>query len=93
VSVDRAMVTRHTPWGIFKSEVYLRAKLTRPRLLPPIRPGAVVIDVRESDEYVAGHVPGARLNPLSTLGSRGGAAPWGAGICHLRQRQPQSRGG
>ena len=29
--------------------------------------GVVVIDVREPDEYVAGHVPGARLVPLSRL--------------------------
>ncbi len=29
--------------------------------------GAVVIDVREPDEYVAGHVPGARLVPLARL--------------------------
>lgn len=31
--------------------------------------GAVVIDVREPDEYVAGHVPGADLMPLSQLTS------------------------
>ncbi|WP_327241403.1 rhodanese-like domain-containing protein [Streptomyces sp. NBC_01320] len=31
--------------------------------------GAFVIDVREPDEYRAGHVPGARLAPLSTLGA------------------------
>jgi rhodanese-related sulfurtransferase len=30
--------------------------------------GAIVIDVREPDEYVAGHVPGARLVPLARLG-------------------------
>lgn len=29
--------------------------------------GAAVIDVREPEEYQAGHVPGARLAPLSTL--------------------------
>ncbi|MFE7392130.1 rhodanese-like domain-containing protein [Streptomyces sp. NPDC057582] len=31
--------------------------------------GAFVIDVREPDEYRAGHVPGARPAPLSTLGA------------------------
>lgn len=29
--------------------------------------GALVIDVRESDEYAAGHVPGAQLIPLGVL--------------------------
>lgn len=29
--------------------------------------GAVVIDVREQDEYVSGHVPGARLMSLARL--------------------------
>jgi rhodanese-related sulfurtransferase len=29
--------------------------------------GATVLDVRESDEYAAGHVPGAHLLPLSIL--------------------------
>lgn len=31
--------------------------------------GACVIDVREVEEYVAGHVPGARLAPLFQLAS------------------------
>ncbi len=29
--------------------------------------GCAVIDVREADEYVSGHVPGATSVPLSTL--------------------------
>lgn len=29
--------------------------------------GALVIDVREPDEYAAGHVPGAKLVPLATV--------------------------
>ena len=29
--------------------------------------GATVIDVREPDEYVSGHVPGAELIPLGTV--------------------------
>jgi rhodanese-related sulfurtransferase len=32
--------------------------------------GAEVIDVREAGEYVAGHVPGARLVPMGQLASR-----------------------
>ena len=31
--------------------------------------GALVIDVREADEYVAGHVPGAELMPMGQLPS------------------------
>jgi rhodanese-related sulfurtransferase len=32
--------------------------------------GALVLDVREDDEWVAGHVPGALHVPLGELGSR-----------------------
>jgi len=32
--------------------------------------GSPVIDVRQPDEYDAGHVPGARLIPLSEVGMR-----------------------
>ncbi len=37
--------------------------------------GAVVLDVREPDEYVAGHVPNARLVPLSELAAHVGELP------------------
>lgn len=32
--------------------------------------GAVIVDVREPMEFVGGHVPGARLMPMSQLASR-----------------------
>ncbi|WAZ26656.1 rhodanese-like domain-containing protein [Streptomyces cinnabarinus] len=32
--------------------------------------GPLVVDVREADEYAAGHVPGARLMPLRTVPAR-----------------------
>lgn len=35
-----------------------------------ITEGATVVDVREADEYAAGHVPGAILVPLSELEAR-----------------------
>lgn len=39
--------------------------------------GAVVVDVREHDEYAAGHVPGARLMALRTVPTRCGELPTG----------------
>jgi rhodanese-related sulfurtransferase len=35
-----------------------------------IADGALVIDVREPDEYIEGHVPGAQLIPLATVPER-----------------------
>ncbi|GGL77399.1 rhodanese-like domain-containing protein [Curtobacterium sp. Csp1] len=43
-------------------------------------PGAHVIDVREPDEYRAGHVPGAANIPLAQLGDRLGEIPTGAPV-------------
>lgn len=37
--------------------------------------GAVTIDVREPDEYLAGHVPGVRLMPMSEVGARADELP------------------
>ncbi|MEV4227973.1 rhodanese-like domain-containing protein [Streptomyces bobili] len=37
--------------------------------------GALVVDVREADEYAAGHVPGARLMALRTVPARCGELP------------------
>lgn len=39
------------------------------------REGVPLIDVRERDEYAAGHVPGAVNLPLSELGDRLGELP------------------
>ncbi|MFF1272224.1 rhodanese-like domain-containing protein [Streptomyces marokkonensis] len=39
--------------------------------------GALVVDVREPDEYTAGHVPGARLMPLRTVPARCAELPAG----------------
>lgn len=44
------------------------------------RDGAMVIDVREPAEYVAGHVPGAELIPLGQLASRAAQLPRGVAI-------------
>ncbi|GAB2743027.1 rhodanese-like domain-containing protein [Nocardioides pakistanensis] len=37
--------------------------------------GAVTIDVREPAEYLAGHVPGVRLMPMSEVLGRAGELP------------------
>ncbi|MDP9453301.1 MAG: rhodanese-like domain-containing protein [Actinomycetota bacterium] len=37
--------------------------------------GAWVLDVRQPDEYEAGHVPGAHLIPLDQLSTRHGEVP------------------
>ncbi|MEV5909084.1 sulfurtransferase [Streptomyces sp. WAC 01325] len=37
--------------------------------------GGAVIDVREPDEFAAGHVPGARLMPLRTVVTHCGELP------------------
>lgn len=37
--------------------------------------GELVVDVREPAEYVAGHVPGAVLLPLGSVGAQGGELP------------------
>jgi rhodanese-related sulfurtransferase len=42
--------------------------------------GAVVIDVRNPDEYVAGHVPGAQLIPLYELADRVDEVPAGGEV-------------
>lgn len=39
--------------------------------------GVTVIDVREPDEYEAGHVPGARLIPLGEVPERAAEVPEG----------------
>lgn len=39
--------------------------------------GSTLIDVRESGEYVAGHVPGAQLMPLGIVAARAHELPKG----------------
>lgn len=42
------------------------------QLADAIRRGATIVDVREPEEYVAGHVPGAALIPQGELPHRAG---------------------
>ncbi len=57
--------------------------------------GTPVIDVRQPDEYVAGHVPGAPLIPLGDLPERVDEIP-ALGevlvICHVGGRSAQAAG-
>ena len=51
--------------------------------------GTPVVDVRETDEYVAGHVPGVILLPISEIAERVDEVPAGGEvyiICHLGSR-------
>ena len=56
--------------------------------------GAMVIDVREPSEWVAGHIQGATLIPLGQLASRLAEVPTGRSIvvvCHTGNRSAQGR--
>jgi rhodanese-related sulfurtransferase len=49
-----------------------------------VQPGASIVDVREHDEYVTGHVPGARHVPLAEVPSRPDAfAPGAGGVTYV----------
>ena len=55
--------------------------------------GVLVVDVREDDEYVGGHVAGAVLMPLGTVPDRVGELPADAPVPrHLPGRRPQRPG-
>jgi rhodanese-related sulfurtransferase len=51
------------------------AEITVEELASRLNEGIALFDVREVDEYVEGHAPGAVLIPLSQLGERGGEFP------------------
>ncbi|HEX5341281.1 MAG TPA: rhodanese-like domain-containing protein [Duganella sp.] len=54
-------------------------KLFSPTAVPSLPAGTLLIDVREVQEYAAGHTPGAINIPLSQLGNH---------IARLRASQP-----
>lgn len=53
--------------------------------------GAVVIDVREPDEYTSGHVPSARPIPLREVPERAGEIPSDATVYFVCARGGRSR--
>ncbi len=60
----------------------LKALLERP---PSPGSAVVLIDVREPEEFAAGHVPGARNIPLSEVARRSSELPAGATVLVLCQ--------
>jgi rhodanese-related sulfurtransferase len=55
--------------------------------------GVLLIDVRQPEEYDAGHVPGARLIPLSEVGLRVREVPTDEPvqvICHVGSRSEKA---
>ena len=72
----------HTPTGIAKQSAGQRkgrhcmSETTTPEIdveeLAATHERGLLVDVREPDEYVAGHVPGAVLIPMSQLATRMG---------------------
>ncbi|MFJ8114024.1 rhodanese-like domain-containing protein [Streptomyces sp. NPDC096132] len=55
--------------------------------------GGLVVDVREADEYAAGHVPGARLMPLRTVPARCGELPTNGAVYVICASGNRSRTG
>jgi len=72
----------HTPTGIAKQPARQRkgrhrmSETTTPEIdveeLDATHERGILVDVREPDEYVAGHVPGAVLIPMGQLANRMG---------------------
>ena len=52
--------------------------------------GAPIIDVRQEDEYIEGHVPGARLIPLDELPERVDEVPTDAPVYLVCASGPRS---
>jgi len=56
--------------------------------------GAFILDVREPDEWAAGHIPGATLIPLGQLTARAGEVPTDRDVvvvCRSGNRSAQGR--
>lgn len=58
----------------------------------PLPPGLPVIDVREQEEWDAGHIEGARHIPLAELPGRLDEVPTGQSllVCHVGGRSAQA---
>lgn len=85
--------------GLLRALLGLGASGIAPReAMQRMERGAVLVDVREPDEFAAGHAPGATLLPLSRIRGEGATAPdalrlpaAGADILLVCQRGVRSR--
>lgn len=70
-------------------------EITREAFASARADGAYVIDVREPDDYVAGHIPGVVLMPMATVPARIGELPRSAPVyvvCATGSRSGQVTG-
>ena len=66
-------------------------EITVDELAERLAAGAVVVDVREPDEYTAGHVASARPLPLAEVPERAGEVPTGQPVYLICARGGRSR--
>jgi rhodanese-related sulfurtransferase len=66
-------------------------EITVDELAERLAAGALVIDVREPDEYTAGHVPSARPIPLGEVPDRAGEVPTDQTVYFICARGGRSR--
>ncbi len=57
-----------------RNVAYKKIDFTEAKRLLNILPGAVLLDVREEEDFLAGHVPEARLLPLEEITAETAAA-------------------
>ena len=70
-----------------------RDAVTAAEAVELVRSGVPLVDVREQDEWDAGHAPQAQLLPLSELGSRVGEVPTSGEVlvvCHAGVRSARA---
>ena len=75
------------------SDVADRSSVTAQEAVALVRHGVPLLDVREQDEWDAGHAPQARLLPLSELGSRVDEVPTSGEVlvvCHAGVRSARA---
>ena len=64
-----------------RNVAYKKIDFTEAKRLLNILPGAMLLDVREEEDFLAGHVPEARLLPLEEITAETAA---GIAVCTVR---------